>query len=55
MKIISWNARGLGNPRAFRALAALLKARNPHVLFLSKTKSGKEMASRIKNLGRFHR
>lgn len=54
MKILSWNACGLGNPRAFRALVALLKARSPQAFFLSKTKSGKEVASRVKILGSFH-
>ncbi|KAK3199013.1 hypothetical protein Dsin_022428 [Dipteronia sinensis] len=39
MNCIAWNARGLGNPRAFRALSNLKKSFNPDILFLSKTKA----------------
>ncbi|XP_075499960.1 uncharacterized protein LOC142538530 [Primulina tabacum] len=38
MKIIVWNARGLGNPRAFRELRRLVADKTPTLLFLSETK-----------------
>ncbi|XP_060969593.1 uncharacterized protein LOC133036849 [Cannabis sativa] len=38
MKILSWNARGLGNPSAFRQLRLLVKQQSPHVLFIMETK-----------------
>ncbi|XP_075524522.1 uncharacterized protein LOC142556916 [Primulina tabacum] len=38
MSCISWNARGLGNQRAFRELKRLLAERNPTLLFLCETK-----------------
>ncbi|XP_035551721.1 uncharacterized protein LOC118349890 [Juglans regia] len=38
MKILSWNTRGLGNPRGIRTLADLLRREDPDVLFLQETK-----------------
>ncbi|KAA3472766.1 LRR receptor-like serine/threonine-protein kinase FLS2 [Gossypium australe] len=38
MKIISWNVRGLGNPRAVRRLRFLLKEHNPDMVFFMETK-----------------
>ena len=38
MKIISWNARGLGSPAAFRNLRLLVKEHSPHVLFVMESK-----------------
>ncbi|OMO99000.1 reverse transcriptase [Corchorus capsularis] len=35
---VSWNCRGLGNPRAVRALRALIRKERPNVLFLMETK-----------------
>ncbi|MBA0818733.1 hypothetical protein Gohar_021793, partial [Gossypium harknessii] len=44
IKIIYWNVRGLGNPRAVRRLRFLLKQNNPQIVFLMETKvSGKRM------------
>ncbi|XP_074322706.1 uncharacterized protein LOC141659680 [Apium graveolens] len=37
MKHISWNCRGLGNPRAVRILGDLIKSQNPMLIFLSET------------------
>ncbi|XP_030495229.2 uncharacterized protein LOC115711029 [Cannabis sativa] len=48
MKIISWNARGLGNPSAFRRLHLLVKEQTPHVLFLMETKVIVNSLSRFK-------
>ncbi|CAK8571738.1 unnamed protein product [Lathyrus sativus] len=42
MKTISWNCRGLGSPRAVRALTRLLRSENPLVVFLMETKLKKE-------------
>ena len=38
MRCIAWNYRGLGNPRAIRALCELVRKEVPHVMFLSETK-----------------
>ncbi|XP_074346246.1 uncharacterized protein LOC141685021 [Apium graveolens] len=37
MNCLSWNCRGLGNPRTVRVLGDLLKDRKPDILFLSET------------------
>ncbi|XP_074346861.1 uncharacterized protein LOC141685668 [Apium graveolens] len=47
MNAISWNCRGLGNPRAIRALWNMVKSHKPNILFLMETLSYKE---RIKHL-----
>lgn len=47
MNVISWNCRGLGNPRAVRALWDVVKSHKPNILFLMETLSNKE---RIKHL-----
>lgn len=47
MKIICWNARGLGNQRAFRTLRNLVTTRNPQILFISETKCGAEPIEKI--------
>jgi hypothetical protein len=38
MKTLSWNCRGLGNPRAVRALSRLIRLENPQVVFLMETR-----------------
>ncbi|KAA3469953.1 reverse transcriptase [Gossypium australe] len=38
MKIVCWNVRGLGNPRAVRRLRFLLKQHNPDMVFFMETK-----------------
>ncbi|GLT63989.1 hypothetical protein SLA2020_365100 [Shorea laevis] len=38
MSIISWNCRGLGNPRTVRDLCQLVKDKQPQFLFLMETK-----------------
>ena len=38
MNLISWNCRGLGNPRTVQEVASLVKRYNPLILFLSETK-----------------
>jgi len=38
MKILSWNCRGLGNPRAVRALLRLIQLENPTLVFLMETR-----------------
>uniref|UniRef100_A0A803NMB3 Reverse transcriptase domain-containing protein n=1 Tax=Cannabis sativa TaxID=3483 RepID=A0A803NMB3_CANSA len=48
MKILSWNARGLGNPNAFRHLRLLVQQQSPHVLFLMETKLPSNSISRFR-------
>ncbi|KAK3225143.1 hypothetical protein Dsin_005005 [Dipteronia sinensis] len=50
IKILSWNVRGLGNPRAFLALKRVLKRFSPSLVFLSETKLHKV---RPKGLGAY--
>ncbi|PNX62262.1 hypothetical protein L195_g061067, partial [Trifolium pratense] len=38
MKILSWNCRGLGSPRAVRALSRLTRVENPQIVFLMETR-----------------
>ena len=38
MRIISWNVRGLGNPRTLLALEKILHLHKPQLLFLCETK-----------------
>lgn len=41
MKILSWNIRGLGNLRPFRALIQMLKNKDLDIVFIIKTKLSK--------------
>lgn len=38
MNLLSWNCRGLGNPRTVRILGEVIKSFNPTFLFLAETK-----------------
>jgi exonuclease III len=42
MSLISWNCRGLGNPRTVRDLSQMVKEKKPSFLFLMETISKKE-------------
>ncbi|XP_030497715.2 uncharacterized protein LOC115713373 [Cannabis sativa] len=48
MKILSWNARGLGNPRALRHFRLLVSQQSPHVLFLIETRLNNNSLLRIR-------
>lgn len=37
MNCVTWNCRGLGQPRTVRALSDLVRDRRPDILFLSET------------------
>ncbi|TXG57799.1 hypothetical protein EZV62_015628 [Acer yangbiense] len=47
---LSWNVRGLGNPRTFIALSRLLKTHSPELVFLSKTKLNDRKTDKFRNL-----
>jgi hypothetical protein len=52
MRILSWNCRGIGNPKTVRALGKLISNHNPDILFLMETKmlcSNSVFLSRFKN------
>ena len=49
MNPISWNCRGLGNPRSVRALQDLVWRYNPIVVFLMETKAKIRRMERIRN------
>ncbi|XP_058758387.1 uncharacterized protein LOC131631620 [Vicia villosa] len=48
MKVLSWNCRGLGSPRAVRALLRLTRLENPDVLFIMESRLKQEEAQSIK-------
>ena len=49
MNPISWNCRGLGNPRSVRALQDLVRCYNSKVVFLMETKAKIRCMERIRN------
>ena len=49
IRVISWNCRGLGNPRSARALHDMVRQWNPKVVFLIETKAKNRRMERIKN------
>ncbi|KAL9690404.1 hypothetical protein QQ045_010802 [Rhodiola kirilowii] len=50
MTILSWNCRGMGNPRTIRELRSLIRATNPQVIGLIETKADKKKMERIRVL-----
>jgi exonuclease III len=48
MTILSWNCRGLGRPRAVRALNCLVKEKRPTLVFLMETKLRKKKMELIR-------
>ena len=48
MKLLAWKCRGLGNRRAIDELGDIVQAKDPGIVFLSKTWSTKEQMERIK-------
>lgn len=49
MKLLSWNSRGLGNPRTVNELHLLVKERTPSVIFLSETKGNRCKMEKVRN------
>ena len=49
IRVISWNCRGLGNPRSARALHDMVRQWNPKVVFVIETKAKNRRMERIKN------
>ena len=49
MNLLAWNCRGLGNPRAIRALKELIRHKDPKVLFLMETKLRADKMLKIKH------
>jgi exonuclease III len=48
MSLISWNCRGLGNPRTVRDLDQMVKEKKPSFLFLMETISDKRRMERLR-------
>ena len=48
MNSLSWNCRGIGNPRTVRALRDLVQQWNPKIVFLMKTKAGAKRMTKVK-------
>uniref|UniRef100_A0A803QCG6 Reverse transcriptase domain-containing protein n=1 Tax=Cannabis sativa TaxID=3483 RepID=A0A803QCG6_CANSA len=53
-KIVSWNARGLGNQKAIRKLRLLVKEQTPTVLFIMETKLACNSIARLRSLLNFN-
>lgn len=52
MKIISWNVRGLGNPRTCLAIKKILHPHRPQLIFLCETKlSSRQVNNVCRKLG----
>ena len=49
MNSLSWNCRGLGNPRLVKALHDMVRRWKPQIVFLMETKSKIKRMERIKN------
>ena len=49
MNILSWNVRGLGNPRAFQALRKILQWHGAQLVFLCETKVSTMLMNVIAN------
>jgi len=47
MKLISWNIRGLNNPRKDRLLKNMLMQEKPNILFLQETKCNSTVLEKI--------
>ncbi|GMI75496.1 hypothetical protein like AT4G29090 [Hibiscus trionum] len=48
MKLISWNVRGLGKPRAVNRLRNSLRGNHPHILFLMETKLDRRRMEKVR-------
>jgi hypothetical protein len=48
MNLLSWNCRGLGNPRTVRELRRLVKEKKPKIVFLMETKARTEKMERVR-------
>ena len=49
MSLLSWNCRGLGNPRTVRELRHLVKEKKPRFLFLMETKIREYRMQRVRH------
>ncbi|XP_042972839.1 uncharacterized protein LOC122304645 [Carya illinoinensis] len=54
MNCLSWNCRGLGNPRTIRELHHLVKTKVPNFVFLMETKCRRNKVEKIRNQIGFH-
>ncbi|XP_024021734.1 uncharacterized protein LOC112091706 [Morus notabilis] len=54
MSLISWNVRGLGNPRAFDKLRMLIRDTSPSLAFLMETRLRSKAAESVKRRCGFH-
>ena len=50
MNTLSWNCRGLGNPRTVNALKKLVQAEAPSLVFLMETKLPLKSMKRMSNI-----
>ncbi|XP_042964718.1 uncharacterized protein LOC122298940 [Carya illinoinensis] len=55
MKILSWNCRGLGNPRTVHSLCFQTKEKDPDLVFLMETKLSQARATKVARKARFER
>lgn len=50
MSTLSWNCRGLGNPRVVQFLMDMIIQKKPKIIFLCETLCRKEKVDRVRNL-----
>lgn len=48
MKLLSWNCRGLGQPRTVQELVQLVSAHRPSIVFISETRQNKDRVNGLK-------
>ena len=53
MSILSWNCRGLGNPRTVQELMDLVSIKQPKMVFLMEVKVGRSHVERVKEKIKF--
>ena len=47
MSLISWNCRGLGNPRTVKVLQKVIQCEEPILVFLMETKLNKDTVEKV--------
>ena len=53
MKLLSWNCRGIGNPRSIRMLMDLVSRYSPGLIFLKEVKVCRRKVEIVKNRIRY--
>ena len=49
MSTLSWNCRGLGNPRTVQEIVDIVSAKRPKLIFLMEVKIGRASIEKVRN------